>query len=354
MAWPLGQLVNYQLVPWITSAVALAVMTAVTAYQLAHRRAARELREAAPTIANRIREARTALQQAQIASKNETKAGTEELRKRTQELTAEAHEVRQQRTDEAESAYREQTTAIEQAFLTHQKKLDQQWNDQADAIRDHYRPLITSRKEFFEKQKTRSTADFAKRIQRLNADHSRIQTEFCDRWRETTDNFAEFVAEIDDQCGSLDDSQWKLATAAPHAITVGHYEFKLPAESNFLRNVGMPSALPAILTFPQRASMILRAGGAGRDEAIRVVQNATLQMLATFPAGSLRLTILDPVGLGQNFSAFMHLADFDERLITSRIWTETPHINQRLADLTEHMENVIQKYLRNEYASMQE
>lgn len=354
VAWPSGQLVNYHLVAWITSTVALAVTMAVTAYQLAHRRSARELREAAPTIASRIRDARTAIQQAQIASKNETKAGAEELRKRTQELTAEAHVVRQKRTDEAESAYREQTTAIEQAFLTHQTKLDQQWNEQADAIRDHYRPLIVARREFFEKQKTRSTADFEKRIQHLNTDHSRIQTEFCERWRETTHNFAKFVAEIHDQCGSLDTSQWKPPTDAPHAITVGHYKFNLPEESNLLRNVGMPSALPAILTFPQRASMILRADGTGRDEAIRVLQNTTLQMLATFPAGSLRLTVLDPVGLGQNFSAFMHLADFDERLITSRIWTETPHINQKLADLTEHMENVIQKYLRNEYASMQE
>ena len=50
----------------------------------------------------------------------------------------------------------------------------------------------------------------------------------------------------------------------------------------------------------------------------------------------------------------MHLADYDERLVTSRIWTESAHINQRLADLTEHMENVIQKYLRNEFASIQE
>ena len=38
----------------------------------------------------------------------------------------------------------------------------------------------------------------------------------------------------------------------------------------------------------------------------------------------------------------------------ARIWTEPAHIQQRLNDLTEHMENVIQKYLRNEFASIQE
>src|SRR5207245_4955027 len=36
------------------------------------------------------------------------------------------------------------------------------------------------------------------------------------------------------------------------------------------------------------------------------------------------------------------------------IWTELSHIEQRLADLTGHMENVIQKYLRNQFATIEE
>src|SRR5205814_6940832 len=47
-------------------------------------------------------------------------------------------------------------------------------------------------------------------------------------------------------------------------------------------------------------------------------------------------------------------ADYDEHLVVSRIWTETHQIEKRLADLTEHMENVIQKYLRNQYKSIEE
>lgn len=50
----------------------------------------------------------------------------------------------------------------------------------------------------------------------------------------------------------------------------------------------------------------------------------------------------------------MHLADYDEQLVTSKAWTEPNHIEQRLADLTEHMETVIQKYLRNQYATIAE
>ena len=41
------------------------------------------------------------------------------------------------------------------------------------------------------------------------------------------------------------------------------------------------------------------------------VDNLMLRLLTSLPPAKVRFTIIDPVGLGQNFSAFMHLADFD-------------------------------------------
>ena len=71
--------------------------------------------------------------------------------------------------------------------------------------------------------------------------------------------------------------------------------------------------------------------------------------ITTIQNGEATQYLIDPIGLGQNFSPFMHLVDFDEKLVTHRIWTEGTHITQRLTDLTEHMEDVIQTYLRNEF-----
>ncbi len=65
-------------------------------------------------------------------------------------------------------------------------------------------------------------------------------------------------------------------------------------------------------------------------------------------------TIFDPVGLGQNFAALMHLADYEEGSINSRIWTQPAQFEERLAELNEHMEKIIQMYLRNEYATIAE
>ncbi len=79
-----------------------------------------------------------------------------------------------------------------------------------------------------------------------------------------------------------------------------------------------------------------------------------LRFLTSLPPGKVRFTIIDPVGLGRNFAAFMHLADYSELLVTSRIWTEPQQIENRLADVSLHMEKVIQQFLRNEYPTLEE
>jgi len=101
----------------------------------------------------------------------------------------------------------------------------------------------------------------------------------------------------------------------------------------------------------------VRVGGPGtplddRDTAIATVQDVMTRLLTGLPPGKVRFVILDPVALGQNFAGFMHLADYEGTLVGQRIWTEPQHIQQRLTDLTEHMENVIQKYLRNEFETI--
>jgi len=111
--------------------------------------------------------------------------------------------------------------------------------------------------------------------------------------------------------------------------------------------------LPAALPLLGHGSLLLKAAGAARSQAAHATQSLLLRLLAAIPPGKLRFTFIDPVGLGQNVAPFMHLADYDESLVTSRAWSEPHHIEQRLAELTEHMETVIQKYLRNQYADIE-
>jgi hypothetical protein len=111
-------------------------------------------------------------------------------------------------------------------------------------------------------------------------------------------------------------------------------------------------SVPALLAFPKHSSLLIETERTGRADAVRAVQMVMTRLLTALPAGRLRFTMIDPVGLGQNFAGFMHLADYDDALVGGRIWTDSDQIDQRLGDLTEHMETVIQKYLRNEFATI--
>ena len=111
---------------------------------------------------------------------------------------------------------------------------------------------------------------------------------------------------------------------------------------------------PALFPFPGAKGLLLKTSAAEREKAVQGVQSLLVRLLAAVPPSKLQFTFVDPVGRGQNGAAFLALGDYDPQLVTSRVWTEARHIEQQLSDLTEHMENVIQKYLRNEFATIED
>lgn len=112
--------------------------------------------------------------------------------------------------------------------------------------------------------------------------------------------------------------------------------------------------LPVNLCIPERASLLIESEAPGRDQAIATLQATMMRLLTGMPPGKVHLVVIDPVGLGQSFAGFMHLADSSAKLVGDRIWTEPRHIEQKLVDLTEHMETVIQKYLRDEFPTIRD
>jgi len=128
----------------------------------------------------------------------------------------------------------------------------------------------------------------------------------------------------------------------------------LPQESRLVLPGPDRFSLALALAFPDQGSILFEAAETGHDQAIGALNNLILRLLATAPPGRLNFSIIDPVGLGQNFAGVMHLADYEEQIINSRIWTQTTQIEQRLAGLNEHIEKVIQMYLRNDYATIAE
>lgn len=151
------------------------------------------------------------------------------------------------------------------------------------------------------------------------------------------------------------------AIRVPQGVRFGDFNIDLsqlpgglPTEEEDMPTLPMKLKLPAFLPFPERCSLLLKAKDQGRAKGVQSLQAIMLRLLTAVPPGKLRFTIVDPVGLGENFAAFMHLSDYDEQLVGARIWTEPAQIEKRLADMTAHMETVIQKYLRNQYRTIEE
>jgi energy-coupling factor transporter ATP-binding protein EcfA2 len=153
----------------------------------------------------------------------------------------------------------------------------------------------------------------------------------------------------------------ELPRALPAGLPIGKMRWSLdmfpqgvPADAQLPRPDLSKVAMPALMPFPERASVLFRASDDGRTAAISALQAVLLRIWTSLPAGKVRSSIIDPVGRGENFAAFMHLADHDEKLVDYRIWTETAQIDERLSNLTLHMENVLQKYLRNQFKTLAE
>jgi hypothetical protein len=159
-------------------------------------------------------------------------------------------------------------------------------------------------------------------------------------------------------------STWEKWTPPPefkNAAKFGRMEVDLAKLAEVMprdKRLALPGpagfSVPLSLAYPLQGSILFETTKTGNDEAIAAINNIIFRLLSTTPPGKLSFTIFDPVGLGQNFAGLMHLADYEESHINSRIWTQTTQFEEKLAELNEHMEKVIQMYLRNEYATIAE
>ncbi len=208
---------------------------------------------------------------------------------------------------------------------------------------------------------------YERRVREVRAEYDRDWLALRERWRTGLAELNDAWDRIRGECERLfpdwnvtEFDAWPKPTEPAPAIQFGAVTLDLAQVKNGvpqderLRPAETTMRLPAMMTLEEHPVLLITAEEEGRREAIDVLQLMMLRILTAMPPGKVRFTILDPVGLGENFASFMHLADFDEQLIASRIWTEGRQIDEQLTRLTAHMETVLQKYLRNEFATIHE
>jgi hypothetical protein len=208
---------------------------------------------------------------------------------------------------------------------------------------------------------------YDRRCRQLRAEHDRDWQALTGRWHNGLSQLRESWQRMNSACerlfpdwDSTDYDDWPKPDESASAIRFGEISLDLAQVKHGiphdprLRPDETAMQLPALMTLDEHPVLLVTADEEGRRASIEVLQLLMLRMLTAMPPGKVRFTILDPVGLGENFASFMHLADFDEQLIASRIWTDARQIDEQLTRLTAHMETVLQKYLRNEFATIHE
>jgi hypothetical protein len=289
-----------------------------------------------------------------------TKRHNHDLRQARESYQRQRSDGKQRRATawtQASEKYRRLRAAIKQRFDTDLSLATTNYDQLRAEIQERYENDSREAQERYSGQLAAAQAAYEAEWNRL-----------VNAWQEGLERVRSAVADINEECGNLfrdwNDPAWKHwlpGSSFPPALRFGDYHVSLdqfangvPKDPRLKKTPLAPFSLPALISFPNCFALHVTAQDEGRRQAVELLQTVMFRLVTSMPAGKVRFTIIDPVGLGQNFASFMHLVDYDEALVTSRIWTELSHIEQRLADLTGHMENVIQKYLRNQFETIEE
>lgn len=193
------------------------------------------------------------------------------------------------------------------------------------------------------------------RLDQIGAQHRLVMQQLEQQWGiklyELQRSLAAFTQSVYQQ-GLLgkdwNDSQWGEWQPVQQALPVTRIgSFSFDSLPNF-------PPVPALIPCPVGGNILFKARSEDRQKYTLTIQSIMLRMLATQAPGKLYFTLIDPVGLGQNVAPFMQLADHYEALVSNKAWAEPRHIEKQLVDLSEHMEMVIQKYLRGQFATIEE
>ena len=119
-------------------------------------------------------------------------------------------------------------------------------------------------------------------------------------------------------------------------------------------DLSIPDSLPLVLHRRLHSGLVITAPPTQLDLAVDLAHQVLWRLLAGAPPSRCKLTLLDPLGRGQNFTSFMALADHDPSIVGHRVWTSDAQINERLAELSHHVEDVLQVSLRDRFERIED
>ncbi len=195
-------------------------------------------------------------------------------------------------------------------------------------VQSHYANLRQAAQDvqyWYGRYLTDLTADYRQRLQSLHAQFDEYATL---RWIVSPWN----------------DAAWesfapRRESAIPSAVRIGR--LAVPEDMDL-------GELPAFVPLAGAGHIFIEGDDA--DVSRRFLQTILLRLLVSFPSGTLRFHLTDPVGAGANLAAFLRLPD---ALRGAKVCWRPEEIESQLAALTEQIESVLQTRLLNLYPSIE-
>ncbi len=301
--------------------------------------------------------AKTHGQQEQVRLRNETADAIAGMNQRWKQSVKDAIELRGKRPAKIDEKAQKAFQKNDQIYAVKMRRLD----------RDHTATMTQLRASAGAEAKELADAHRAK-ISRLETEFAGLWGAMETEWKGIVEPIYKAIREANEFAAKLFPpweiprwKDWEPPLEFKNAAKFGTLEVDIAKAAEAVpkdKRLALPGpanfSVPLLLTYPLQGSIVFEASKTGHDDAIGAINNIIFRLLSTHPAGKLSFTIFDPVGLGQNFAGLMHLADFEESHINSRIWTQPAQFEEKLGELNEHMEKVIQMYLRNEYETIAE
>ncbi len=116
----------------------------------------------------------------------------------------------------------------------------------------------------------------------------------------------------------------------------------------------LPEQMPVVLHRRLHSGLIIDAAPQHMDKAIDLAQTILWRMLSGVAAGRAKMILIDPIGRGQNFASLMAMTDHEPDLVGHRVWTGERQIEQRLAELAHHVEDILQVNLRDRFERIEQ
>lgn len=269
-------------------------------------------------------------------------------------------EAETQKTASNQAIHQKVERLLRKSQTTHDRRLS--------AITAEYQGNLVALNDAAEAIQTQTSAQHQTTLEQLNADIQRQWQDLEEAWKRELAPIFSGIESSTTAANALAPN-WNLPAATSgivHPMSASSVKFGT-LEIDLGKVVGRLPVTPSLalpgpkaisaslcLTSPDQSALLIESGRTGAPGAVATLNNIVFRLLSTTPAGRLSLTLLDPGALGENFSGLMHLADYEDSSIHNRIWTQPAQIEEKLADINDHMEKVIQMYLRNEFVTIEE